>query len=208
MKTRYLCFLLILLGTASRLAASDAVPVPRPEYPRPQFVRDEWVNLNGTWSFEFDFSRSGMDRKLYESKGFDNEILVPFAPQSGLSGVGFKDFIPEMWYHRVISMPENWKDRNVILHFGAVDYIASVYIDGRIAGRHWGGSSSFDIDITDMVMPGQEHDLVVRVEDDERSGQYAKGKQCGRFDSFGCEYTRTTGIWQTVWMEPVTGTGL
>ena len=149
-----------------------------------------------------------MDRKLYESKGFDNEILVPFAPQSGLSGVGFKDFIPEMWYHRVISIPENWKDRNVILHFGAVDYIASVYIDGRIAGRHWGGSSSFDIDITDMVMPGQEHDLVVRVEDDERSGQYAKGKQCGRFDSFGCEYTRTTGIWQTVWMEPVSGTGL
>ena len=208
MKTRYLFFLLILLGTASRLAASDAVPVPRPEYPRPQFVRDEWVNLNGTWSFEFDFSRSGMDRKLYESKGFDNEILVPFAPQSGLSGVGFKDFIPEMWYHRVISIPENWKDRNVILHFGAVDYIASVYIDGRIAGRHWGGSSSFDIDITDMVMPGQEHDLVVRVEDDERSGQYAKGKQCGRFDSFGCEYTRTTGIWQTVWMEPVSGTGL
>ncbi len=208
MKTRYLCFLLILLGTASRLAASDAAPVPRPEYPRPQFVRDEWVNLNGTWSFEFDFSRSGMDRKLYESKGFDNEILVPFAPQSGLSGVGFKDFIPEMWYHRVISIPENWKDRNVILHFGAVDYIASVYIDGRIAGRHWGGSSSFDIDITDMVMPGQEHDLVVRVEDDERSGQYAKGKQCGRFDSFGCEYTRTTGIWQTVWMEPVSGTGL
>lgn len=208
MKTRYLCFLLILLGTASRLAASDAVPVPRPEYPRPQFARDEWVNLNGTWSFEFDFSRSGMDRKLYESKGFDNEILVPFAPQSGLSGVGFKDFIPEMWYHRVISIPENWKDRNVILHFGAVDYIASVYIDGRIAGRHWGGSSSFDIDITDMVMPGQEHDLVVRVEDDERSGQYAKGKQCGRFDSFGCEYTRTTGIWQTVWMEPVSGTGL
>ena len=149
-----------------------------------------------------------MDRKLYESKGFDNEILVPFAPQSGLSGVGFKDFIPEMWYHRVISIPEKWKDRNVILHFGAVDYIASVYIDGRIAGRHWGGSSSFDIDITDMVMPGQEHDLVVRVEDDERSGQYAKGKQCGRFDSFGCEYTRTTGIWQTVWMEPVSGTGL
>ena len=141
-------------------------------------------------------------------KGFDNEILVPFAPQSGLSGVGFKDFIPEMWYHRVISIPEKWKDRNVILHFGAVDYIASVYIDGRIAGRHWGGSSSFDIDITDMVMPGQEHDLVVRVEDDERSGQYAKGKQCGRFDSFGCEYTRTTGIWQTVWMEPVSGTGL
>ena len=166
------------------------------------------MNLNGTWSYEFDFSRSGMDRKLYESKGFEGRITVPFAPQSELSGVGYKDFIPEMWYHRTISVPQDWSGKRIILHFGAVDYIASVYIDGKIAGRHWGGSSSFSIDITRMVSPGQDHDLVVRVEDDERSGQYAKGKQCGRFASFGCEYTRTTGIWQTVWMEPVARTGL
>ncbi len=189
-------------------AMSSAADTPRPEYPRPQLVREDWVNLNGTWSYEFDFSRSGMDRKLYESKGFEGRITVPFAPQSELSGVGYKDFIPEMWYHRTISVPQDWSGKRIILHFGAVDYIASVYIDGKIAGRHWGGSSSFSIDITRMVSPGQDHDLVVRVEDDERSGQYAKGKQCGRFASFGCEYTRTTGIWQTVWMEPVARTGL
>ena len=149
-----------------------------------------------------------MDRRLFESDGFDGSITVPFAPQSELSGVGFKDFIPEMWYHRTISVPDGWAGKRIILHFGAVDYIASIYIDGKIAGRHWGGSSSFDVDITRLVNPGQEHDLVVRVEDDERSGQYAKGKQCGRYDTFGCEYTRTTGIWQTVWMEPVPMTGL
>lgn len=189
-------------------AMSSAADTPRPEYPRPQLVREDWVNLNGTWSYEFDFSRSGMDRKLYESKGFEGRITVPFAPQSELSGVGYKDFIPEMWYHRTIGVPQDWSGKRIILHFGAVDYIASVYIDGKIAGRHWGGSSSFSIDITRMVTPGQDHDLVVRVEDDERSGQYAKGKQCGRFASFGCEYTRTTGIWQTVWMEPVARTGL
>lgn len=182
--------------------------MPRPEYPRPQFVREDWVNLNDTWSYEFDFSRSGMDRRLFESEGFEGSITVPFAPQSELSGVGFKDFIPEMWYHRTLSVPDGWAGKRIILHFGAVDYIASIYIDGKIAGRHWGGSSSFDVDITRLVNPGQEHDLVVRVEDDERSGQYAKGKQCGRYDTFGCEYTRTTGIWQTVWMEPVPMTGL
>lgn len=189
-------------------AMSSAADTPRPEYPRPQFVREDWVNLNGTWSYEFDFSRSGMDRRLFESKGFESRITVPFAPQSELSGVGYKDFIPEMWYHRTLTVPQDWAGKKIILHFGAVDYIASVYIDGKIAGRHWGGSSSFSIDITRIVVPGQEHNLVVRVEDDERSGQYAKGKQCGRFASFGCEYTRTTGIWQTVWMEPVSKNGL
>ena len=189
-------------------AMSSAADTPRPEYPRPQFVREDWVNLNGTWSYEFDFSRSGMDRRLFESKGFEGRITVPFAPQSELSGVGYKDFIPEMWYHRTLAVPQDWAGKKIILHFGAVDYIASVYIDGKIAGRHWGGSSSFSIDITRMVVPGQEHNPVVRVEADERSGQYAKGKQCGRFASFGCEYTRTTGIWQTVWMEPVSKNGL
>lgn len=193
---------------ATALQVSAAESLPRPEYPRPQMVRSEWVNLNGTWDYTFDFSRSGMDRELFRAEGFEGKITVPFAPQSELSGVGYKDFIPEMWYHRDITVPQEWDGKKVILHFGAVDYIASVYIDGKIAGRHWGGSSSFSIDITRMVEPGKTHDLVIRVEDDERSGQYGKGKQSSRFASFGCEYTRTTGIWQTVWMEPVAKTGL
>ena len=208
MSMKKLVYAAAALCLAFPAVAGTPDSMPRPEYPRPQFVREDWVNLNGTWSYEFDFSRSGMDRRLFESDGFEGSITVPFAPQSELSGVGFKDFIPEMWYHRTLSVPDGWAGKRIILHFGAVDYIASIYIDGKIAGRHWGGSSSFDVDITRLVNPGQEHDLVVRVEDDERSGQYAKGKQCGRYDTFGCEYTRTTGIWQTVWMEPVPMTGL
>lgn len=186
----------------------SAADLPRPEYPRPQFERSEWVNLNGQWSYTFDFARSGMDRELFRSEGFDGQITVPFAPQSELSGVGFTDFIPEMWYQRSLEIPADWDGKRILLHFGAVDYIASIYIDGKIAGRHWGGSSSFTIDITRLVSAGKTHNMVIRVEDDERSGEYAKGKQCGRYASFGCEYTRTTGIWQTVWMEAVHKDGL
>ena len=200
----------VITGTAAFLQSGGAAAadLPRPEYPRPQFERSEWINLNGQWSYTFDFSRSGMDRELFRSEGFDGQITVPFAPQSELSGVGFTDFIPEMWYQRRLEIPADWDGKKILLHFGAVDYIASIYIDGRIAGRHWGGSSSFTVDITRMVSAGKTHNLVIRVEDDERSGEYAKGKQCGRFASFGCEYTRTTGIWQTVWMEAVHKDGL
>ena len=200
----------VITGTAAFLQSGGAAAadLPRPEYPRPQFERSEWINLNGQWSYMFDFSRSGMDRELFRSEGFDGQITVPFAPQSELSGVGFTDFIPEMWYQRRLEIPADWDGKRILLHFGAVDYIASIYIDGRIAGRHWGGSSSFTVDITRLVSAGKTHNLVIRVEDDERSGEYAKGKQCGRFASFGCEYTRTTGIWQTVWMEAVHKDGL
>ena len=200
----------VITGTAAFLQSGGAAAadLPRPEYPRPQFERSEWINLNGQWSYTFDFSRSGMDRELFRSEGFDGQITVPFAPQSELSGVGFTDFIPEMWYQRRLEIPADWDGKRILLHFGAVDYIASIYIDGRIAGRHWGGSSSFTIDITRLVNAGKTHNMVIRVEDDERSGEYAKGKQCGRYASFGCEYTRTTGIWQTVWMEAVHKDGL
>ena len=200
----------VIAGASAFLQGGSlsAADLPRPEYPRPQFERSAWVNLNGQWSYTFDFSRSGMDRELFRSESFDGQITVPFAPQSELSGVGFTDFIPEMWYQRKIEIPAGWDGKRILLHFGAVDYIASVYIDGKIAGRHWGGSSSFAIDITRLVSAGKTHNLVIRVEDDERSGEYAKGKQCGRYAQFGCEYTRTTGIWQTVWMEAVHKDGL
>ena len=159
------------LVSLTAAGAGNSSAIPRPEYPRPQFERQEWINLNGQWSYTFDFSRSGMDRELFRSEGFDASITVPFAPQSELSGVGYTDFIPEMWYHRTLDIPSEWAGDRIILHFGAVDYIASVYIDGRIAGRHWGGSSSFAIDITRLVTAGKTHNLVVRVEDDERSGE-------------------------------------
>lgn len=181
---------------------------PRPEYPRPQFERTAWINLNGSWSYSFDFGNSGKARKLEESKGFDNKIVVPFCPESKLSGVEYKDFINNMWYQRKITVPADWTGKNVILHFGAVDYKAEVYVDGQFVGRHFGGTSSFEFDITRFVTPGKEANLVVYVADDLRSGMQGGGKQCFNYYSEGCSYTRVTGIWQTVWMEAVSQYGL
>ena len=185
-----------------------AQPVPRPEYPRPQFERSTWENLNGEWSYTFDFGNSGHDRNFQESKGFDGKILVPFCPESKLSGVEHKDFINNMWYQRSIQIPSEWAGKKVILHFGAVYYKSEVYIDGKFVGRHFGGTSSFEYDITSFVTTGNTHNLVVYVNDELRSGKQTGGKQCTNYFSEGCSYTRTTGIWQTVWVEAVSPFGL
>lgn len=182
--------------------------IPRPEYPRPQFERFDWINLNGPWTYQFDFGCSGKERGLLRSTGFDDKIIVPFCPESNLSGVGHKDFINAMFYHRKITVPANWTGKRAILHFGAVDYECEVAVNGKTVGIHYGGSSSFEFDITDKVTFGQEADLVVRVFDDTRSNTQAKGKQCSGYKSVGCSYTRVTGIWQTVWLEPVDNNGL
>ena len=186
--------------------------ISRPEYPRPQFERKDWINLNGTWTYVFDFGESGRDpgRELFRSKGFESKINVPFCPESVLSGVGYKDFIPAMWYHRKIKIPAEWAGRLVILNFGAVDYECEVYIDGKSAGVHFGGTVSFAVDITRFVKAGKMHDLVVRVLDHCRgdTGQPRGKQQHRQFKSAGCSYTRTTGIWQTVWLEAVAKCGL
>ena len=186
----------------------NAQLIPRPEYPRPQFERNAWINLNGTWTYAFDFGNSGKNRKLYESKGFEGKIVVPFCPESKLSGVEHKDFINNMWYQRIISVPVDWNGKKILLHFGAVDYKAEAYIDGKFVGRHIGGTSSFEFDITSFVTAGNEHNLVIYVNDEQRSGKQTTGKQCDNFFSGGCSYTRTTGIWQTVWMEAASNFGL
>lgn len=188
--------------------ASQSAGIPRPEYPRPQFQRDAWVNLNGTWTFTFDPGKSGMQRGLTHASGFAQTIQVPFCPESSLSGVGHTDFIEMMWYHRKLTVPPEWAGWRIILHFGAVDYECEVFIDGQSVGRHWGGTVSFSFEITGYVKPGQEHDLVVYVRDELRAGHQPSGKQCPDFHSRGCHYTRTTGIWQTVWMEAVAVHGL
>lgn len=184
--------------------------IPRNEYPRMQFRREyAWMNLNGRWDFAFDPGRSGEDRKIWEHpEMFDMSINVPFAPESALSGICRKDFVESVYYQREITIPEEWSGRRVILHFGAVDYTASVRIDGVVAGTHTGGSSSFSFDITDRVVPEKRHVLTVHAEDFLRSGDQGIGKQSPRYNSFGCSYTRTTGIWQTVWMEAVHKNGL
>ncbi len=176
---------------------------PRPEYPRPQFERSTWQNLNGTWTYTFDFGLSGADRGLQNSKSFDGKITVPFCPESKLSGVAHTDFINGIWYQRNLQIPSDWQNKNILLHFGAVDYEASIYINGKFVMKHFGSSSSFTADITKFAKPGETVNLVVGVKDDLRGGLQPGGKQSSNYYSRGCDYTRTTGIWQTVWMEPV-----
>lgn len=185
-----------------------AFAIPRAEYPRPQFERNAWINLNGEWTYSFDFGGSGLEREWFKSTGFDQKIIVPFCPESKLSGVEYKDFINHMWYHRTISIPQDWANKQVLLNFSAVYYKSEIYIDGVFAARHFGGTSSFQVDITPYVKAGQTHNLVVYVESDVRSTHQPSGKQNLQFASYGCNYTRTTGIWQTVWMEAVHPEGL
>lgn len=173
----------------------------REEHPNPQFYRDSWKNLNGTWGFEFDFGCSGRDRKVYEQEKLEKVIEVPFCPESALSGIEYKDFINGVWYMRSVEIPEDWKTSGrVFLHFGAVDYHAVVYVNKKEAGEHFGGYTSFKLDITELLKEGK-NTIAVFAEDDNRHGQQPCGKQAHFFASSGCDYTRTTGIWQTVWLE-------
>ena len=172
--------------------------IPRSEHPNPQFQRENWVNLNGVWEFEIDKSASGVDRKLYEADKLTGEILVPFCPESRLSGVGDVDFLNSVWYKRNLKIDS--KDSRVILHIGACDYFTTVYVNAKKVGTHKGGYTSFAFDITDFVEIG-DNALIVHALDDNRSGLQPRGKQSALYHSHGCDYTRTTGIWQTVWLE-------
>ncbi len=204
MKSFFVALALICLVTF--VSAQSAAP--RAEYPRPQFERNSWVNLNGEWSYAFDFVGSGLEKGYPSKEKFDGKITVPFAPESKLSGVGYTDFINHIWYQRKITIPAGWSGKNVLLNFGAVYYNSEIYIDGKFAGRHFGGTSSFSIDITKFVTPGNTHNLVVYASSDVRSTKQTAGKQCLQYSSYSCNYTRTTGIWQTVWMEAVAPQGL
>lgn len=181
--------------------------IPRPEYPRPQMVRQRWVNLNGQWEFEIDHSASGKERKLHQADVLAGQITVPFCPESELSGVGYKDFMPCVWYRKAVKMPSDWLEsvrtagERVLLHFGAVDYQATVYVNGTEVGVHRGGYASFSFDITPHIGKNGSVVITVCAEDDVRSHRQPGGKQSDKYDSYGCFYTRTTGIWQTVWLE-------
>lgn len=176
---------------------------PRPEYPRPQWVRNDWINLNGTWQFEMDHGKSGKERGYEQSEHhLSGTITVPFCPESKLSGVAYTDFMAAVWYKREFSIPDAWMNGRILLHFGAVDYEAEIWVNGKAVGKHRGGYSSFHFDITPYVSSGTNV-VTVYAEDDVRSGLQPRGKQSERFHSHGCDYTRTTGIWQTVWLEQV-----
>ena len=174
---------------------------PRPEYPRPQFVRADWLNLNGQWQFEVDAGDSGLERGL-KDRDLTGEITVPFCPESTLSGVAHTDFMDAVWYRKVVEIPSEWSGRDVLLHFQASDYDTTVWVNGTEVVRHRGGFTPFTAELRGVAGPGETAIIVVRARD-PKSGPQARGKQSTRYGSYGCFYTRTTGIWQTVWMEPV-----
>lgn len=176
--------------------------IPRPEYPRPQFARKDWINLNGEWQFEIDAGRSGKERKLYEAEKLSDVINVPFCPESRLSGLAHTDFMECVWYMRTVELPADWTaaGRRTILNIGACDYETEVFVNGKYIDRHIGGYVSFAMDITSALTAGANK-IVICATDLLRSQNQPGGKQCRKFHSIGCSYTRTTGIWQTVWLE-------
>jgi beta-galactosidase/beta-glucuronidase len=184
----------------------DDMSIPRPEYPRPQFQRTDWLNLNGMWEFEIDPGDSGLERGMLERK-LTGTITVPFCPESELSGIGHVDFMAAVWYRKVVKIPKKWGDRRTLLHFQAVDYDATIWVNGKEVARHRGGFTPITIDLHGIAASGEDVTIAVRARDDTRSPG-PRGKQSAFFKNLGCHYTRTTGIWQTVWMEPVSNTYL
>lgn len=198
----------LALGLCLSLSYVSAATLPRAEHPTPQFERIQWQNLNGQWDYTFDYAGTGLERNLQQATSYADKITVPFCPESKLSGVQHKDFIEHIWYHRTIQAPADWQGKDVLLHFGAVYYTSEVYIDGALVGRHFGGSSAFTYNVTEFLKDGKEHHLVVRAQSNVRGMEQGTGKQSLRYGSYDCNYTRTTGIWQTVWMEAVDAAGL
>jgi len=179
---------------------------PRSEYPRPQFVRPDWLCLNGEWQFEVDQGDSGKERGLCIAE-LQQRIMVPFCPESALSGIGNTDFLHAVWYRHTVMLPPEWHGRRVLLHFGAVDYDATVWVNGVELVRHRGGWTGFSCDLGTVAQPGELATIVLRARDPDLVSQ-PRGKQAGTYAPHACHYTRTTGIWQTVWLEPVPAVAL
>ena len=179
----------------TRWAAQVDPSCPLPEYPRPQMVRGEWMNLNGLW----DYAVTDAKAEEFDTQG---KILVPFALESSLSGVGGKITKADaLWYERNFTLPGKWKGRNVLLHFGAVDWQADVYVNDVYVGNHKGGFDPFSFDITPYLKRSGKQNIKVKVQDATDNGFQPRGKQSLVNKSIW--YTPVSGIWQTVWLEPV-----
>jgi beta-galactosidase/beta-glucuronidase len=174
--------------------------MPRPEYPRPQFVRREWLNLNGWWEFCFDDTDQGRSRGWHDGRPLTQQLRVPFPYQSELSGINDKGIHEVVWYARSFEVPPEWRDRDLLLHFGAVDYLTHVWVNGREVGHNRGGHVPFFFDIAPFLRDG-ENRISIRVEDRQDPNQ-PRGKQSSTGIPHGIDYYCTTGIWQTVWLEP------
>ena len=176
--------------------------IPRNEYPRPQMQRKDWLCLNGLWEFEVDQGDSGLQRGLL-TKSLVQTIQVPFCPESKLSGIENKDHLICVWYRKRIKVPTEWNADQVLVHFQAVDYESTVWANGEEVARHRGGFTPFSckVDLSDLAAD-REIEIVLRARDYDDRPQ-PRGKQARGFAGHGALYGRTTGIWQTVWMEPV-----
>ena len=204
----------------------------RKEHPRPIFYRKDWINLNGQWSCEFSKDIKGFSKTKLNKKKFTKKINVPFCPESKLSGIGHTDFIQEIYYQKSFKIPETWKNKKILLHFGGVDYESTIYINKKKVGFNQGGSTPFSLDISSFLIKNSANDLKLYVIDKRCAGSpepkfdykgrgvfrsqddikkwvlnknrfQPRGKQSTFRHSYGCYYTRTTGIWQTVWLEAV-----
>lgn len=175
--------------------------IPRPEHPRPDFERNKWMNLNGKWDFEFDDYNQGETEYWYKQKTFSRKIVVPFCFQSELSGINDKGLHEYVWYKREFDLPDQFVGEKIILHFGAVDYFAKIWINGNLAGTHKGGHTPFKLDVSRFVK-NKGNILVIKAEDSYECIQ-PRGKQYWKEKPERCWYTATTGIWQTVWIEAV-----
>ena len=177
--------------------------IPRPEYPRPDFERENWVNLNGQWEFDFDDNNIGEQEGWFELNGnsFARKIIVPYCFQSKMSGIHDEGLHEIMWYKRFFNLPDNFDGKKILLNFGAVDYHAKVWINGVFAGSHKGGYVPFKLDIT-RYLKKKDNMIVVKVEDRYDTVQ-PRGKQYWKQKPDRCWYVASSGIWQTVWLEAV-----
>jgi beta-galactosidase/beta-glucuronidase len=180
---------------------SELEPLPRPEYPRPQLVRETWQNLNGSWEFSFDDTNSGMQENWQDGRSLQGSIVVPYAYQTELSGIHDTGVHEVVWYARTFSVPGEWLENDLLLHFGAVDYRSSIWVNGKEVGHNQGGHVPFSFNIAPYLHEGDNR-ITIRVEDSQDAHQ-PRGKQAVSGIPQEIDYYCTTGIWQTVWLEPV-----
>jgi len=173
-------------------------------HPRPQLLRGDWTSLDGEWRFAYDDADEGLRRRWHaDDAAFDRSIRVPFPPESPASGIGDTGHHPVVWYRRSFDVAAAPAGRRCLIHFGAVDHEAAVWVDGQLAGRHTGGYSPFTLDVTELLDGPGPHELVVRAADDPRDAEAPRGKQDWLPEPHAIWYHRSTGIWQTVWLETV-----